>query len=130
MQHKDSLYPGDWQAIAEQDLKRVNYMLDYHDAIAAGFYLQQAIEKFLKAFLLSNGWSLRRIHDLEILLNSALTYDTSLEQFRSLCQRISDFYFADRYPFTTHSGINEQDIRDCSARAIVLIEKLRMGIKI
>jgi hypothetical protein len=41
------------------------------------------LEKFLKAFLLSRGWELERIHDLEALLNAALVYDSSFfESFR------------------------------------------------
>ncbi|MEO0124526.1 MAG: HEPN domain-containing protein [candidate division WOR-3 bacterium] len=38
---------------AEQDLKRVKIMLDADDYGDAGFHLQQAIEKYLKAYLLS-----------------------------------------------------------------------------
>ena len=36
-----------------------------NDPEMAGFCLQQAIEKFLKAFLLSKGWQLWQIHSLE-----------------------------------------------------------------
>ncbi len=73
---EESSYSGDWLRIAEKDLRRVGYLLDVHDPEAAGFYLQQATEKFLKAFLLSNGWQLQRIHDLETLLNAALWHTT------------------------------------------------------
>ena len=53
---EESLYPADWLRIAEKDLGRVEQLLDIQDPEAAGFYLQQAVEKFLKAFLLSKGW--------------------------------------------------------------------------
>ena len=43
-----------------------------NDPDAAGFYLQQAMEKYLKAFLLSKKWKLKRTHDLEVLLNEAV----------------------------------------------------------
>ncbi|MFN3761877.1 MAG: HEPN domain-containing protein [Anaerolineae bacterium] len=77
MPGKESLYPADWLRIAERDLQRVVHLLAAHDAAAAGFFLQQAVEKFRKAFLLSRGWALERIHDLEVLLNAALAYDSS-----------------------------------------------------
>jgi hypothetical protein len=78
MPREESSYPADWLRIAEKDLGRVERLLSIQDSEAAGFYLQQAVEKFLKAFLLSKGWQLARIHDLEALLNQALTYDSSL----------------------------------------------------
>jgi len=77
MPREESLYPTDWLRIAEKDLGRTGHLLSMQDPEAAGFYLQQAVEKFLKAFLLSKGWKLERIHDLEALLNAALAYDPS-----------------------------------------------------
>jgi len=71
MPREESRYPADWLRIADKDLERVGHLLDVRDPEAAGFYLQQAVEKFLKAFLLSKGWQLERIHDLEALLNEA-----------------------------------------------------------
>ena len=62
MPREESLYSADWLRIAEKDLGRVEHLLDVHDPEAAGFFLQQAVEKFLKAFLLSKGWELERIH--------------------------------------------------------------------
>jgi len=50
----------------------VRSLLDAGDGELAGFCLQQAVEKFLKAFLLSKGWKLRRVHDLNTLLDDAL----------------------------------------------------------
>lgn len=58
MRRDGSGYPPDWIRIAEQDLTRVARLLEVEDPNAAGFYLQQSVEKFLKAFLLSRGWKL------------------------------------------------------------------------
>jgi HEPN domain-containing protein len=125
MQPRDSLYPADWQRIAEKDLQRVTSLLGIGDPEAAGFYLQQAVEKFLKAFLLSKGWKLERTHDLEVLLNEALAYDASLESFRQVCQKTTGFYFLERYPFTVESGLTGQDVLDARERLNPLIHRLR-----
>lgn len=69
MKLEDSSYPADWLRIAEKDWIRVKHLLDVRDPEAAGFYLQQSAEKFMKAFLLTKGWKLQKIHDLEKLLN-------------------------------------------------------------
>jgi HEPN domain-containing protein len=128
MPREESHYPVDWLRIAEKDLGRVGYLLDVQDFEAAGFYLQQAVEKFLKAFLLSKGWELQRIHDLETLLNVALAYDPSLEPFRSACQKITGFYMVERYPFITETGLIEDDVRASLKQVEGLIEKLRAEI--
>lgn len=107
---------------------RVNQLLDNQDPEAAGFFLQQTVEKFLKAFLLSKGWKLKRIHDLETLLNRALDYDSSLEPFREVCQKITGFYSIERYPFFTEPGITDDDVREALMDAKTLIEKLRQQI--
>jgi HEPN domain-containing protein len=125
MPHEESFYPADWLRIAEKDLGRVQYLLDVQDPEAAGFYLQQAVEKFLKAFLLAKEWKLKRIHDLESLLNEALRYIPSLERFRSVCQKITGFYSIERYPFITPTGITEDDVRTSLEQIKEFIEKLR-----
>lgn len=72
MPPEESRYPQSWLRIAEKDWNRVDHLLKLQEASAAGFFLQQAVEKFLKAYLLSKGWELKRIHDLEILINDPL----------------------------------------------------------
>jgi len=128
MPREESLYPADWLRIAEKDLGRVEHLLDVHDPEAAGFFLQQAMEKFLKAFLLSKGWELERIHDLEVLLNEALAYDPSLEPFRAVCQKVTGFNLVERYPFITEAGLTGDDVRNSLKQVNGLIERLRMGI--
>lgn len=127
MPPKESLYPADWLRIAEKDLRRVDHLLDADDPEAAGFYLQQAVEKFLKAFLLSRGWELKRIHDLETLLNAALAHDPSLEPFRAVCQKITGFYSVERYPIMTETGLTVNDVRGSLGQVKGLIEKLQTG---
>ena len=125
MPRKESFYPADWLRIAEKDLQRAERLVELHDAEAAGFYLQQAVEKFLKAFLLARGWKLERIHDLEALLNDTLAYDPSLDEFRSACQKITAFYFVERYPFVTGTDLTEDDVRSSREQVQPLIEKIR-----
>lgn len=128
MPREESLYPADWLRVAEKDFRRVEHLLGIQDPEAAGFYLQQAVEKFLKAFLLSKGWALERIHDLEALLNAALAYDPSLEQFRAACQKITGFYLVERYPFITEAGLTEDDVRNSLKEVKKLVEKLRAEV--
>jgi HEPN domain-containing protein len=95
---EDSLAPEDWKKVARKDWERISRNIRDNDAEAAGFYLQQSLEKYIKAFLLEHGWNLRKIHALHDLLSDAVSYNSNLESFRKLCERTSGYYFADRYP--------------------------------
>lgn len=128
MQHDDSRYPADWIAIAEKDWSRVEHLLQANDAEAAAFFLQQAAEKFLKAFLLSRGWKLQRTHDLEALLNQALAYDMSLEAFRAPCQKISGFYLIERYPMVAGSSVSGEDVHRATEEVSELVQRLRKAV--
>lgn len=56
--NRESLYPKDWIEKAKKDLRRAKLLLADGDTEGAGFHLQQAIEKYLKGYLLSKGWRL------------------------------------------------------------------------
>ena len=112
MQGDQSLYLDDWLRIAEADLVRVTRLTEIEEPIAAGFYLQQAVEKFLKAYLLSKGWDLQRTHDLEALLNLALDHDESIDSYRAVCQEITAYYFIDRYPGTPTPSLTARQVRE------------------
>ncbi len=75
------------------------------------FIYNKRWKKHLKGYLLYNGWKLRRIHNLETLLNSALIYDPHLEQFRSACQKITQYYVEERYPFLEGADLSCEEIR-------------------
>ena len=62
------------------------------------FHSQQAAEKALKAFLLCNGQTPPRIHDLADLLTRCLTFDTTLNAFRAECTTLNQYYAPTRYP--------------------------------
>ena len=125
MPPKGSLYPQDWFRIAEKDFKRAQQLLKLEDPEGAGYNLQQAVEKYLKGFLLSKGWQLKRIHDLEVLLNDALKYEPTLEEFRDLCQKVTDYYLLNRYPLPTSVVLTTKQVRDSITQARKLIARFQ-----
>ncbi len=86
-------------------------MLEKDDAEAAGFFLQQSLEKYLKAFLLQQGWKLRKIHELDTLLYDAKEFNPSLNNYLDLCERVSGYYFAERYPPLCALELTSEDIQ-------------------
>ena len=112
MPPEESLYPLDWLRIADKDWRRAERALGDTDAEEAGFWLQQALEKYLKAYLLSKGWELKRVHDLEILVNEAAQLDKRFAGFQEVCGKISGYYLAERYPMLSEFSLTLDEVRE------------------
>lgn len=124
MSRQESRHPEDWLTKARQDLARVRVLLDVDDPEGAGFHLQQAVEKALKAFLLSQGVMPRRIHDLGILLDEVGRFRPDLEQFRGLCDLATDLYMPQRYPFLAVQPPAKAEVEALLAQAQALLQKI------
>ncbi len=125
MQPEESRYPKDWFRIGDKEFYRAKNLLKLRDLEGAGFNIQQAIEKYLKGYLLSKGWELRRIHNLESLLNEMIMYDPSFEAFRAASQKITQYYVEERYPFGGSSKLSEKEIKESLDTAEVMITKIK-----
>ena len=111
MTREDSSYAADWVRIARQDWHRIHVLLADGDGEGAAFFLQQALEKYLKAFLLNHGWTLKKVHTLHSLLDEVLTFSPHVARFRPACERVSGFYFAERYPSLGGEELQTEDVR-------------------
>lgn len=124
MKTKDSLYPDDWKNVAKKDWHRMELLLEDGDADGAAFFLQQSLEKYLKSFLLQNGWKLRKIHELDTLLDFAVEFNPALERFKELCERITGYYYTERYPMIMPSDLTTDDLLKDKADAMKLVKTL------
>jgi HEPN domain-containing protein len=84
-------------------------------------FLQQSVEKYLKGWLLDRGWRLRKTHEVERLLDDAVTHDPSIQPFRQLCERLSGYYLLERYPMPSPGGPDEAQITADLAEARQLV---------
>jgi len=99
-------------------------MLADGDAEGAGLFLQQALEKFLKAYLLGKGWKLKKVHTLQSLLDEAAAHDDAIRPFRGLCEQASSFYMAERYPTLGGTGLELEEVKPLLPEARSLITAL------
>lgn len=127
--NKESLYPKDWIEKAKKDLHRVGLLLADNDTEGAGFHLQQAIEKYLKGYLLSKGWKLEYVHSLVKLLNYAKDYDQSFEEFRAFCEQATGYYTVDRYPFPVSASPTKEEIEGALTKTRELARKIDAEMK-
>lgn len=125
---KESLYPKDWIEKAKKDLHRVRVLLADDDTEGAGFHLQQAIEKYLKGYLLSKGWKLEYVHDLVKLLNNVKDYDSSFEDFRALCEQVTEYYIPGCYPLFEKASTIEE-IEQALRKTEELVNKIGAEVK-
>jgi len=96
---------------------------NYYDVVM--FLLQQAVEKYLKGFLISRGWKLKKIHDIFILLSEAVKFNESLSIFLDFSKKLTSFYYESRYPPGTISEISEEEVKEILEKAEKLIELIR-----
>jgi HEPN domain-containing protein len=96
----DSNNPADWLFIAEQEVEAMRVLAAQelgHSMCRSK--LAEALEKILKAELLSRGWFLEKTHDLERLRKELGTRDAALAQsIEPLCTSLAEAYFSGRYP--------------------------------
>jgi HEPN domain-containing protein len=68
------------------------------------FHATQAVEKFLKGYILNNGNEVEKIHNLEVLLNNAMAIEKSFKNISNECillnQYTAEIKYANRNPIT------------------------------
>ena len=78
MSERESSLPEDWFEKGDEDKQAVEILLKHGGSISVSSYLiQQILEKYMKGFLLSKNWRLKRTHDLEELLDKMVEHDLS-----------------------------------------------------
>ncbi len=91
-----------------------------------GVLLQQAFEKYIKGYLLSKGWQLKKIHDLRELIFRAQEYDPAFGKFLELARKLTAIYVENRYPTFSPADYPEEEIASLIEQTetlIALIEK-------
>ena len=89
----------EWTILAKEDVDLAAHLIEekwfYRAALA---HLQQAIEKYTKAFLISRSWELRRIHDLETLFAEGMQYEPFFKDYVNFGRELTAYYTETRYP--------------------------------
>ena len=87
-----------WVLKAESDLCAVKALISLNQSSdVACFHCQQAIEKYLKAYLIQNRMTFPFIHDLERLLGLCSRIDSSFEKIISEVRGLTEYALQPRY---------------------------------
>ena len=87
-----------WLLKANEDLLVVDKLTEYEIIATSSVCLhcQQAVEKFLKAFLIANGVEVKKTHNIEYLLSECADFDKDFADIDP--KELSDFGVDVRYP--------------------------------
>lgn len=111
-----------WLANAQDDLRWCEASIAGSVWHGACFSAQQAAEKALKAFLLSRGKTVHKIHDLGALLEQCRLLDGSFETVKEHVLPLVDYYLQTRYPdMGDFIDYTEEKAREALAHARTII---------
>ena len=89
-----------WLKKATGDLQAAERLLTFQqdDYFTAAFHAQQAVEKFLKAFLVRHQIPFPKTHDIQDLLKLAARMDSTIERELASAATMTPFGVEFRYP--------------------------------
>jgi HEPN domain-containing protein len=106
---------NDWLSFAEENLLLAHSGMgeDFSPYHTICFLCQGSAEKYLKAFLIWNGWELKKTHDMVDLLTYCKDYDSGFENFKDECLLLNEYITEGRYPGDLpFESITEQDAKE------------------
>lgn len=96
---KQSYNYKEWIIKADKDLEAAQTLFIQKKAYdIVCFHCQQAVEKYLKAFLVFHGIRFEKIHDLWVLAQKAVKIEVNIKLFREKLKTLDAYYITARYP--------------------------------
>ncbi|MFZ4779570.1 MAG: HEPN domain-containing protein [Terrimicrobiaceae bacterium] len=121
----DESNPRDWFWLAKERLESADALVEARGiCLSAVELLQESVERYLKGYLISMGWKLERIHDLNRLLDLSIEQCTGFSIFIPLAQSLTEQFWAQHYPGDDLSevGFDYPELRQMAGELIGLIE--------
>ena len=119
----------EWLQKAENDLRTAQILLDEGgptDTLC--FHCQQAVEKYLKAFLTFKKIEFKKIHDLTVLSKLAIKEIKNIGNYSDDLKLLNAYYIESRYP-PDLAYYSEEEAKEALDKAISIINLIRTEIK-
>lgn len=88
---------------------------------------EEYLDIYLKGFLISKGWKLKRVHDLEMLITEAVSFGAGLQNYLDFGRKLTAFYYEERYPpgpVSPHPKGEVEEMLETAVRIITRIKEL------
>ncbi len=122
---------AEWFKRGDHDIESAQLLYEekgYTDVIA--YHIQQAIEKYLKGYLIFHGKKYPKIHELDTLLNLIAQFDNSFDDFIELCEKVTKYYIEERYPPGPLTIYTYEEIKEDLDNAKNIITKIKEKVEI
>jgi HEPN domain-containing protein len=92
--------PAEWLRFAEENLGVAQREMGHGSPAfrTVCFLCQSAAEKYLKGFLIAQGWTLEKIHDIVVLLGLCADYNQGFVPLLEGGAILNEYIVAGRYP--------------------------------
>lgn len=109
----DSLKYREWFNTAQKDLKAAKILYENNaDNGLVLFHLQQAVEKYLKGYLIYKTGFFQEGHSLIKLCKKAAVYDKGFRKFIKDCAILNGYYIETRYPSEDPLIAEDDDVKE------------------
>lgn len=122
---------AEWFERGDHDIETAELLYEekgYTDVIA--YHIQQAIEKYLKGYLVYHGKKYPKIHELDTLLNFISKFDDSFRDFIEICEKATKYYIEERYPPGLPTSYTYEEMKEDLDTVKSLITKIKKKLKI
>ena len=117
-----------WLNKASEDIKIVKILLQHEDLLAgAAYHAQQAAEKALKAFLIHHTRSIKKTHDLTILIEECVKADCSFIQLLTFTDMLNGYCTYARYPDDWFK-IDTEEAHQANTAALAIIKFVKQRL--
>ena len=97
--------PRDWFALAKDRLQGADTLRHASGITYLGVEaLHEAVERYLKGYLVGRGWVLERTHNLSHLLDQAVAFDPAFKCYAGLTESLTDQFWANTIPAVISTG--------------------------
>jgi HEPN domain-containing protein len=122
---------NEWFKFANNDFTTVMLAIKEEEPpLSTICYLcQQAAEKYLKGYLISKGWILKRLHDLSALLAECQLYDRDFEALRDAVITLNPYSVEARYPGDRVTDFSGEDAKTAAEKAEEIIEFVKQKLE-
>lgn len=100
--------PEDWYAAARQCLPASDLVYaDVGPNATCIELLHEAVERYMKGWLVGQSWTLIRTHNLTVLLAEMVSRDASFGEFLTMAIDLTDQFFLQHYPGNDVSSVGQ-----------------------
>lgn len=122
----DPQNPADWLILARDRLEKADAIFERFGASWTGIeLLHEAVERFLKAYLVHKGWTLIKTHDLSRLLVEACHFNGDFEAYAEMARSLTEQFWEQHYPGgdLDEVGQDYSTLRESTGQMIALIDR-------